>query len=169
MGYAVWLIPDDETVTYLQDKIKMLCNRCNTPEFPAHITLVSGLKDNTDILCDRLNKLADMHKPFSLSITRAGYRDTYFQNLFIHVEENTALKSIRKNAFKTFNQEQLESKTFMPHFSLLYGHLAQEEKEWILMDIGHEFNIQCTIKSVQLIKTEGKVEQWERICTQSLT
>lgn len=165
VGYALWLIPDEENLASIQNKIVQLSSRCSTPEFPAHITLLSGLKGNEDNLKTSTEDLARTIDPFTITITRAGYRETYFRNLFIYVELIEELKNLREQAFSMFEHEELKEKTFMPHVSLLYGHLATEEKERILMDIGHEFNMDCTIESLQLIKTEGRVEDWEQVHT----
>ena len=165
VGYALWLIPDDENLASIQEKIVELSSRCSTPEFPAHITLLSGLKDTEENLASATEELARSINPFSITVSRAGYRESYFRNLFIYVELTEDLKNLREQAFSIFEHEELKKKTFMPHVSLLYGHLATEEKERILMDIGHEFNMDCTIESLQLIKTEGRVENWEKVHT----
>ena len=168
VGYALWLLPEDQTLKHFQDKITELSERCNTPEFEAHITLLSGLSGDESTLIQATTDLAAQTDPIEIKITRAGYRESYFQNLFVHIEETQSLKKIREKAFSVFNHEELEDKTFMPHVSLLYGHLAAEEKERILMDVGHEFDITCQVTSLKLVKTQGRVSQWENLYTANL-
>jgi len=163
VGYALWLIPEEKTVAHFQEKIAELSRRCNTPEFEAHITLLSGLSGEESFLKKATTQLAEQIDPIEIHITRAGYRESYFQNLFVHIEETESLLALREKAFTVFNHEELKDKTFMPHVSLMYGHLAAEEKERILMDVGHEFNIKCKATALTLVKTEGRVTEWENI------
>ena len=66
-----------------------------------------------------------------------------------------------KTALRLFDYEAEEE--YMPHLSLLYGDLSQNEKERILSVMGREFHIRFQVHSLLLVKTEGKPKDWKKI------
>lgn len=163
--YSLWLEPMGDTAYKLQQRIKELSKKYDTPIFSPHVTLLGGLTASKTELVPLTDTLASSVKPFDLKLTKAGYLNTYYQSLFIYVEQNEGLTYLHNNACRLFDcPEEYENK-YMPHLSLLYGDLSQQQKEKILNNIGREFYIRFTAKKVVLMDTDGKPEQWKKIHT----
>lgn len=159
--YSLWLEPSGDVAYKLQERIKKLSKENDTPLFSPHVTLLGGLTATKTELVPLANTLASSVEPFELQLTKAGYLNTYYQSLFIHVEENSQLKELRKNACRLFNCTGKND--YMPHLSLLYGDLSQKEKERILNLMGREFYIHFPVKNIVLMQTEGTPDQWRKV------
>lgn len=161
--YSLWLQPNGDIAYQLQERIKKLSKKYNTPVFSPHVTLLSGLKASETELVSLTQTLASCLHPTELVLTKAGYRNTFYQSLFVRVKNNSTFKEMRETACRLFDQS--ETGPFVPHLSLLYGDLSQKEKERILNIMGREFHIRFSVNSIVLMQTEGPPEQWKKIHT----
>lgn len=161
--YSLWLEPSGNIAYKLQERIKKLSKEYKTPVFSPHVTLLGGLNSSETELVPLANTLASSAKPFELELTKAGYLNSFYQSLFIRVEESSKLKELRKKACRLFDCGNNEE--FMPHLSLLYGDLSQKQKERILNIVGREFFIKFPVKNIVLMQTEGKPDQWRKVHT----
>lgn len=158
--YSLWLRPFGEIAYSLQQRIEKLSETYHTPVFEPHITLLGGLQLGKTGLTQLVETLASSLHPFDVVLTRAGYRDTFFQSLYVHVEKNEALLNARKTAEQLFDHPEEE---FMPHLSLLYGDFSRDEKERILNVMGREFHIRFPVHSILLVNTTGEPGRWEKV------
>ncbi|HLR25751.1 MAG TPA: 2'-5' RNA ligase family protein [Fodinibius sp.] len=161
--YSLWLQPNGDIIYRLQKYIKKLSTKYNTPVFEPHITLLGGLKSSETELLSLTNTLASSLHPFELQLTKADYTDRFYQALFIRIKENAPLKEARSLACRLFDCGQADK--YMPHVSLLYGDLSRNEKERILNIIGREFYTTFSVKSLALIKSDGRPKEWKKIET----
>lgn len=161
--YSLWLEPSGDIAYKLQERIKSLSKKHGTPLFTPHVTLLGGLESSETELIPLTNTLASSVKPFELKLTKAGYLDTFYQSLFIHVQQNPQLKELRNNTCRLFDCTDKEK--YMPHLSLLYGNLSQKQKEKILNIVGREFYIRFPVKNMVLMQTDGTPDQWRKVHT----
>lgn len=159
--YSLWLEPSGDVAYKLQERIKKLSKKHGTPLFTPHVTLLGGLKLSKTELVPLTNTLATSVKPFELNLTKAGYLNTFYQSLFIHVQLSPGLKELRNNACRLFDCPDKEE--YMPHLSLLYGNLSQKQKEKILNIVGREFYIRFPVKSMVLMQTDGTPDEWRKV------
>ena len=159
--YSLWLEPNGDVAYKLQERIKKLSRKYQTPIFPPHVTLLGSLQASQTELVSLTNTLASSLHPFDLTLTKGGYLDRFYQSLFIHIDKTNKLKEARSLACQLFDQSDADG--YMPHLSLLYGELSRNEKERILNIMGREFHISFSAKSIVLMQTEGQPEQWKKI------
>lgn len=157
----MWLRPLGDIAFKLKQRIEALSKKFDTPAFDPHITLLGGLPESEATLTQLTDTLAGSLEPFEVELTKAGYRDTFYQSLFIHVGKNEQLLRARKTAEQLFNYGSDEQ--YMPHVSLLYGDLTREEKERILNSIGREFHIRFGVHNLMLVDTTGKPADWKYV------
>lgn len=158
--YSLWLEPSGQTAYKLQERIKNLSEKYGTPLFSPHVTLLGGVSATETKMIPIANTLVSSVEPFELELTKAGYLDTFYQSLFIHVKETNQLKSLRQNACRLFD---IEDEEYMPHLSLLYGNLSQKQKENILNNIGREFYIRFSVEKIVLMQTDGTPDKWRKV------
>ncbi len=163
--YSLWLEPTGEIAYKLQQRIKELSQKYNTPIFSPHVTLLGGLTASQTELVPLVNTLASSMAPFNLKLSKAGYLNTFYQALFIHVEQDQALTNLHAKACRLIDCPDEYKNHYMPHLSLLYGELSQKEKERILNNIGREFHLSFTAKKLVLIQTAEKPQKWKKIHT----
>ncbi|TYP93507.1 Cyclic phosphodiesterase-like protein [Fodinibius salinus] len=160
--YSLWLEPGGDIGYKLKEQIQKLSKKYETPKFSPHLTLLGSLKGSETELTSLTNTLASSGSPFTVHLTKAGYRDRFYQSLFIHAEESSELMELRNIATELF---EVVEDGFMPHLSLMYGDMAQDKKQRILNLIGREFYIRFKAKHLALVQTTGTPEQWKRIHT----
>lgn len=158
--FSVWLKPYGDIAFKLQQRIKNLSKEYNSPVFEPHVTLIGGLERGETEMIQLSDTLAGCLEPFELVLTKAGYLDTFYQSLFVHIQENDQLLHARKIAERLFNYNE---DSYMPHLSILYGDFTRNEKERILNVMGREFHIRFPVHSLLLVKTSGKPDQWKKI------
>ncbi|NGP87540.1 2'-5' RNA ligase family protein [Fodinibius halophilus] len=158
--YSLWFEPTGDTAYKLQERIKKLSKKHDTPVFSPHVTLLGSIKLSETESITLTNTLASSVHPFELELTRAGYQNKFYQSLFVHVKKTEQLVDARKKAQRLFN---MNSEDYMPHLSLLYGDLTKEEKERLLNLVGRTFYIQFSVKSIVLMQTDGLPKDWKRI------
>ncbi|MGK7369382.1 MAG: 2'-5' RNA ligase family protein [Candidatus Halalkalibacterium sp. M3_1C_030] len=159
--YSLWLRPFGDIAFKIQQRINKLSDKYDTPSFEPHVTLLSGLRYGETELTQLTETLAGALSPFELLLTKAGYRDKFYQSLFVHIKKSDELMNAYNTALQLFGREADEE--FIPHLSLMYGDISQEEKERILSVMGREFHIRFEVHSLLLVKTEGKPDEWEKI------
>lgn len=159
--HALWLRPFGDIAFELRQRIKKLGKQFGTPVFEPHITLLSGLRRGETELIQLTDTLAGSLSPFSIKLTEAGFRENYYQSLFIHVEKTKAFINVQQTAERLFGCTTDEQ--YFPHLSLMYGDVEEAEKGKILNLMGRSFHLQFPVHSLLLIKTEGNVREWEKI------
>ena len=161
--YSLWFEPSGDIAYKLQERIKKLSEKHGGPVFSPHVTLLGSIESSETESISLTNTLASYLKPFELELTKAGYRDRFYQSLFIHVKHTERLSDIREKALRLFDVNSEEK--YMPHLSLMYGDYTRNEKERILNLIGREFHINFQVKHLTLMQTDGKPDKWKRVQT----
>lgn len=161
--HALWLRPFGDAAFELKQRIKDLSEHFNTPVFEPHITLLSGLRRGETGLIQLTDTLAGSLSPFTVELSEIGYRDHYYQSLFIHVKKTPAFINAQDTAEKLFGCETDE--TYMPHVSLMYGNIDVNEKNRVLNKMDRLVYLQFPVHSLLLIRTEGEVKDWKKIHT----
>lgn len=159
--YSLWLRPFGDTAFSLQQHINKLSDRYDSPSFEPHVTLLGGLQQGETELKQLTDTLAGALDPFDVLLTNAGYRDRYYQSLFVHVKKSSELMEARRTAERLFDLNSDEE--YMPHLSLMYGDFDRGEKERILSIMGREFHIRFEVNNLLLINTTGKPDKWKKI------
>lgn len=159
--YSLWLRPFGDIAFSIQQRINKLSDKYGTPSFEPHVTLLSGLRYGETELIQLTETLAGALSPFDLLLTKAGYRDKFYQSLFVHIKKSDELMNAYRTALQLFGRK--EDEEYIPHLSLLYGDISQKEKERILSVMGREFHIRFEVHSLLLVKTEGKPDEWKKI------
>jgi len=54
---------------------------------------------------------------------------------------------------------------FMPHLSLLYGHLPSSVKEGIAASLGRRFELEFKVSSLHLYLIKGEPAAWRRMAS----
>jgi 2'-5' RNA ligase len=161
--YALWLQPNGDIACKLQEKIKKLSQKYDTPIFAPHVTLVSSLEASETEMISLTKTLASSLHPVELVLTKAGWQSDYYKSIFIHIQNNGELKWMYKTACQLFDLPDAEP--YFPHLSLLYGNIELNEKERILNIIGREFYLRFSVNSIALMRIEEDPEEWKKIET----
>lgn len=167
MPYYLWLLPPPLVRDRFAGLIARLSRQFETPRFTPHLTLVASLDLPLDELVERTTDLAANLAPVPVRLTGPGWTDQYFRCFFMRAERSPELLAAHETACAKFGQP-VES-NFMPHLSLIYGHLPQEQKNETVQEIGVDFDTAFHADRIGLCYPDGTPEQWQLIHTFTLT
>lgn len=157
--YSLWLMPDNQTFQKLNKLIVDLSTEHNTPQFDPHVTLLSGIIDDSAIAIKKTKKLANQFTPISAALTNIEYLEFFYKCLFFRTDDSQGIFEIRAAAEELFEHTQVNP--FVPHVSFLYGALPIFEKKEIIAQLGDQFFVDFNMTKIQLVKTQFTPDQWE--------
>ena len=98
---------------------------------------------------------------FSIEIDNYGYKNTFFQSLYIKVKKNNELISQKKIIDNIFN---CQTSFFSPHISLYYGHKNNSVKKKIISNLP-KLKKTIKVKNLCLALNKEKKAKWKIIET----
>jgi 2'-5' RNA ligase len=160
-GFSLWLMPSGEVYKRLYSLILQLGRKYNTPIFEPHVTLIGEVQGDEETLILKTIKLASLIKSYKIELNTVEFLDDYFRCLFLRVRETDEVMKANKEARKIFRRE-IESR-YIPHLSLIYGHLSHQIKEDLITEIDKEIPTRFEVNSIHLFSINGEVKDWYRV------
>jgi 2'-5' RNA ligase len=129
--------------------------------FAPHVTLLGHLEGSEGEHQRRTEQLARELRPFPIVLTDASHGETYFQCVFLRVQESPALTNAHARARRVFDAPD---RTYMPHLSLVYGDYPVARKQTIIARLRAEFRTSFDASSVYLIKAGSEdPKDWHEV------
>jgi 2'-5' RNA ligase len=142
----------------LQKLITKLSVQYASPDFEPHVTLVGELVISENEAITKTKQLANLLKPFTISLKEVACLDEYFRCVFIKAEKTEGLMNANLTARALFKQENSEE--YMPHLSLVYGDLQGKTKKAIIQHLGAETATEFAAEGLYLYYTLGQPNEW---------
>ena len=151
-------MPPAATRTIFAEMIGALSRRLRTPVFEPHITLGGCADVSEQETVARVTRLANDLAPIPIQLAGVAYTDAYFRCLFFTADKTPELLAAY-NAAATC-MRSLPDADFLPHLSLVYGNVANAEKETIIEEFSGRLPITFVADSLALCLPVGSPEQW---------
>jgi len=159
-SHYLWLMPQKETYDEFQKIIEDLSKTYGTPPFEPHVTLVSGLSGNEDLLIEKIDAFGLGKHKFSVTTEGIDYIHGFFTSLHLNIQNTPEIDQFNAEArqhLKPFGQGP-----YHPHLSLLYGDITSQDRKHIIADLN------CTGQTIlfnklKLVKGHSDVSQWQVI------
>ena len=129
LSYSVWAIFKNENKIFLNKLQRNLNKRFNGPKFPLHLTISSGFKIKQKDILYKMKLIQKESKKFFIETNNFGYKNNFFQSIFLKVKINNKLTQHKKIIDKYLKPEK---KMYFPHISLYYGNLSILKKKKII-------------------------------------
>jgi len=161
LSYSIWV-----TFNYTQNKefeiIKKKINKVfKGPFFPIHMTVTSDLVGNKKDLIKKMFFSLKKIRKFSIKLKNYGYKNKFFQSLYIDVKKNNELNKQKKIIDKIF---KCRNKIYLPHISLYYGQKNSYLKKKIISSLPKMTKV-IKINHLSLALNDEKKLQWKIIKT----
>ena len=160
-GYSLWLMPTGEVYEQFSGLITTLAEEYQGPVFEPHVTLLGGVRQAEDEILRRAAQLVVGQPPFAISLRSVDYHDVYFRALFVRAEQSDPLQALYTRAKALLAMPDLPE--YLPHLSLLYGHVPPSVKEHIIQAIGRDHTTAFPVNSVHVFNTNGEAQTWSRV------
>ena len=161
-SHHLWLMPSGEIYDRLANIIEDLSKKYGGPFFEPHVTLLGFLPGTKEEIMAHSLTLAQTLQPFHIRLTDLGYQDTYFQCLYLNVEDTAEIMEANSQARMVYQSSR--SSEFTPHISLLYGDYPREIKDQIISSLGKDLRLRFAITDIHLIHAESEdPKHWTKI------
>lgn len=161
--YFLWLTPAEPVLRQLRALIDSLAHEHGGPSFEPHITLLSRLRGTATDIETGVAQLAVGFAPITLHCPTLGWSDEYYRCLYLNVEKDPYLISLYDQA-----QAQIPhavSKDFVPHVSLIYGHLAEQTKRKMATALQDTYPKRVPVDRLSICHAPDGPETWQLVKT----
>ena len=129
--YSIWLMPHGKCANSVSRIINDISKKYNTPIFKPHVTLIGDCeKEKCYKLYSILKKKKKIIQPIKIILKDFGYKNSFFQCLYIKVTKSYQLCKTRDFLIK--NLKINSKKVYEPHMSIIYSNLKISEKKKIV-------------------------------------
>ena len=157
--YSIWAIFTKKQQKQLEKLKKKINVVLEGPYFPIHMTISAGFFGKEKELIKKIKSTLNKFDGFSIEIDNYGYKNTFFQSLYIKVKKNNELISQKKIIDNIFN---CQTSFFSPHISLYYGHKNNNVKKKIISNLP-KLKKTIKVKNLCLALNEEKKLKWKII------
>ena len=159
--YHLWLKPNGDARISLTEAILELSLELGSPPFEPHVTLLANLKGTETEHLKKSKLLANTLQPFEIVLTEASYGDSYFQCLFMFVQQTPVLMRAHALARSIFESAETP---YMPHLSLVYGSYPPAKKREIIQNLPEHLSTSFTTTNLFLIRANsGDPKDWHEV------
>ncbi len=127
--YSIWATFDNKNQAYIQKINREINKKLKGPDFPIHMTLSSGFSGTKKNITKKMMAVLYKSGQFYIETNKYGYKNTFFQSLYVNVKKNKNLIFKKKIIDNLLN---CKTKFFNPHISLYYGYKSNSIKNKII-------------------------------------
>ncbi|BAT73578.1 hypothetical protein LR48_Vigan01g039500 [Vigna angularis] len=172
--YSVWAIPPEDVDVRCANVMTALRSDFGGPHFQPHITLVGAIKLTADDALAKIRSASQALRPFNVTVDRVATGTFFYQCVYLLLRPDLHL--LETSAHYCTHFGYASSTPYMPHLSLLYGDLSDEEKQKAQERVNAIDNalagLTFEITRVALYKTDTEdktLKSWEKIAECTLT
>ncbi|RWV99103.1 hypothetical protein GW17_00038002 [Ensete ventricosum] len=155
--YSVWALPPEDVRDRLKRLMGALRSEFGGPKFEPHITVVGAISLGPDDALRRFRSACAALSPYTARVSAVSRGTFFYQCVFLLIDPSPEARST-------------PSQTYMPHLSLLYGDLTDEEKERARQRVEaldkEILSLSFEVSALALYKTDTEdksLESWEQV------
>ncbi|KAJ8761911.1 hypothetical protein K2173_006513 [Erythroxylum novogranatense] len=172
--YSVWAVPPEDVASRAKKLMEGLGSEFGGPQFEPHVTVVGAIALTEHDALDKFRSACEGLKAYTATVDRVATGTFFYQCVYLLLHPTSEVVEASDHCSEHFGYKR--STPYMPHLSLLYGDLTDDEKKRAeekankLDDSinGLTFKISC----LQLWKTDTEddtLKSWEKIAECSLS
>jgi 2'-5' RNA ligase len=163
-----WLVPTPGPVRdHLLGTINRLAAGYDAPRFQPHITLTATVDAAANSAGRTLRSMVAGAPPVDVRFTAVGHEPVYFRSLYLLPEPSAQLMSLHQAAQRTWTADP--GWPFMPHLSLLYSDIPEEQKHPIIDTINILLPLIVRFDAIELwARRDLEVAGWYRVAREAL-
>ena len=146
---------DSDYLIKIQETVQ---NKLRGPKFKIHLTLAGAFQNIDNSSVEAIKKYCDQHSPIEVNTHSYGYKEKFFQSLFISIDKSKELEDFRKAMYKINYQNRTEK--FFPHISLSYGIFQKKIKENLINSLPRLKSV-FTIDKISLVEINEDISLWK--------
>lgn len=166
--YSVWAVPPEDVRERLRKLMQNLRAEFSGPEFDPHVTVVGAMRLTKRNAIQKLQSACAGLKPYTVRIVSVSRGNFFYQCVYLLLHPTPEVMEAGAHCCSHFGYKSLAP--YMPHLSLLYGDLADEEKEKAVERANsHDqdiCNLSFEVSHLALYKTDTEdktLNSWEKV------
>uniref|UniRef100_A0A6N2KNW9 Cyclic phosphodiesterase n=1 Tax=Salix viminalis TaxID=40686 RepID=A0A6N2KNW9_SALVM len=171
--YSVWAIPPEDVGARLKRLMAGLTSEFGGPQFEPHVTVVGAITLTEQDALEKFNSACDGLQAYNATVDRVATGTFFYQCVYLLLHPMPEV--VEASAHCTGHFGYKSSTPYMPHLSLLYGDLTDDEKKKAQEKAGtldESINgLSFPITHLALWKTDTQdltLKSWEKIAECSL-
>ncbi|XXG77422.1 hypothetical protein AAC387_Pa08g1577 [Persea americana] len=171
--YSVWAMPPDHVRERLVKLMGQLRSEFGGPEFEPHVTVVGAIRLTRDDALHKLQSACSGLKPYATRINTVSKGTFFYQCVYLLIDPTPEVVEPSAHCSNHFGYKN--STPYMPHLSLLYGDLTDEEKDRAVDTVKfHDqdiCNLSFEVSRLALYKTDTEdktLKSWEKVADWNL-
>ncbi|XVF40250.1 hypothetical protein PTKIN_Ptkin01aG0097000 [Pterospermum kingtungense] len=172
--YSVWALPPEDVTARVKKVMAGLRSEFCGPEFEPHVTVVGAISLTADDALASFRSACDGLKAYNATVDRVATGTFFYQCVFLLLHPKPEVVEASKHCTGHFGYKS--STPYMPHLSLLYADLTEEEKKKaqekanVLDESIGSLCFQISRLALYKTDTEDKtLKSWEKVAECSLS
>ncbi|GMY37724.1 cyclic phosphodiesterase-like isoform X1 [Fagus crenata] len=172
--YSVWAIPPEDVAVRLKKLMESLGSEFNGPQFEPHITVVGAISLTPEDAIDKFRSACEGLKAYTATVDRVATGTFFYQCVFLLIHPTSEVVETSTHCTAHFGYKN--TTPYMPHLSLLYADLTDDEKQKaqeranILDESISSLSFPVSRLALYKTDTEDKtLKSWEKIAECSLS
>ncbi|XP_071701241.1 cyclic phosphodiesterase [Rutidosis leptorrhynchoides] len=165
--YSVWALPPEHVTERVKKLMAGLRSEFGGPEFEPHVTVVGATTLTEDEARDKLKKACEGLKVYDATVEKVATGNFFYQCVFLLLNKTSEVMETGAHCWSHFG---FKSSAYMPHLSILYGDLSEEEKQraqqkaYALDESIDSLSFPITRLALYKTDTEDKtLKSWEKV------
>ncbi|CAD5182277.1 unnamed protein product [Musa acuminata subsp. malaccensis] len=166
--YSVWALPPEDVRDRLKSLMGALRSEFGGPKFEPHITVVGAISLGPDDALRRFRSACTALSPYPARVSAVSRGAFFYQCVFLLIDPSPEVVETSALSCGHFGYEN--ATPYMPHLSLLYGDLTEEEKERARQRVEaldkEILSLSFEVSALALYKTDTEdksLESWEQV------
>ncbi|KAL5732010.1 hypothetical protein ACHQM5_004678 [Ranunculus cassubicifolius] len=166
--YSVWGIPANEVTERLKKVMVNLRYEFGGPEFEPHVTVVGAIELTEEDAIKKFHAACNGVKSYTVNVKEVSTGTFFYQCVYLLLHPSKEVVEVSAFSSKQFGF--ISATPYMPHASLLYGDLTDEEKQKAKAKAEtfdatiSDFSFPITRLALYKTDTEDKtLKSWEKI------
>ncbi len=160
--FSLWVKPRGTIAEELRDIIARLAKHYHGPIFLPHVTVLGSIPNLTvEEAKKKSAELAKKLRPYTLTTERLSTGKEFHRCIVIRMKRTEQVAMAFQAARAMFQHTDCEE--YMPHLSIFYGNISEEEKTAAMEEVSLEMGKSFTVDTLLLVDTAGTPEAWKQI------
>jgi 2'-5' RNA ligase len=167
--YSVWALPPDDVAERLKRKVmEPLRSEFGGPQFEPHITVVGAISLTAEEALEKFRSACDGVRAHNVAVDRVATGTFFYQCVYLLIQPSDELIGASSHCSEHFGYKS--ETPYMPHLSLLYADLSDDEKKKAL-EKANSLDVRVgrlcfPINRLVLYKTDTEdktLKSWEKV------
>ncbi|XP_050235082.1 cyclic phosphodiesterase-like [Mercurialis annua] len=125
--YSVWAIPPEDVAVRIKKLMQGLRSEFGGPQFEPHVTVVGAISLTEEDALEKFKSCCDGVKSYVATVDRVATGTFFYQCVYLLLQPSPEVVGAGGHCAGHFGYKS--STAYMPHLSLLYEDLTDEEKK----------------------------------------